>query len=212
MSVTPDDMLRWCQLLLDVDGVRPERTLAEYLKMIPRLDALADVPSGTPVLVRGDVDAKPGAQVGEGDIRLRSMVDTLTFGREHGWKQIIFGHRGRKPEETLAKVAARLGELMKCDVPLIADWLDEATITVADHVAKTIQDSPPGSILVLENTRRYDIERVLWKAKADDLPKLSEPLARVCQPVRRQGGHGLRATRRCRPAVSMRRPRSCRPR
>ncbi len=176
-------MLRWCQYLLDVDGVRPQRTLAEYLKMIPRLDSLADVPSGTPVLVRGDVDAKPGAKIGEGDIRLRSMVDTLTFGREQGWKQILFGHRGRKPEETLAKVAARLAELMKCDVPLVEDWLDPSSLSVADHVAKTIQESPPASILVLENTRRYDIERVLWKATPADLPKLSESLARFANQM-----------------------------
>ncbi len=32
---------------------------------------------------------------------------------------------------------------------------------------------------MLENTRRYDIERVLWKAKPADLPKLAEPLARI---------------------------------
>ena len=79
------------------------------------------------MLVRGDVDAKPGAKIGDGDIRLRSMVDTLQFGRQRGWKQIVFGHIGRKPEGSLAKVAKRLGELLDCDVPLIADWLDEST-------------------------------------------------------------------------------------
>ena len=36
-----------------------------------------------------------------------------------------------------------------------------------------------GRVLLLENTRRYDIERVLWKAKPDDLPQLAEPLARL---------------------------------
>ena len=82
------------------------------------------------MLVRGDVDAKPGAKIGDGDIRLRSMVDTLKFGRERGWKQIVFGHIGRKPEGSLAKVAKRLGELLKCDVPLIGDWLDESSMTI----------------------------------------------------------------------------------
>ena len=33
--------------------------------------------AGTPVLIRGDVDAKPGLKIGEGDIRLRSMAGTL---------------------------------------------------------------------------------------------------------------------------------------
>ena len=112
MSITPEQMLDWCQRVLDVDGKRPQRSLEELLQSIPRIDTLADVPNGTAVLVRGDVDAKPGAKIGEGDIRLRSMKQTLEFGRQHGWKQVVFGHIGRKSEETLAKVAKRLGEIM----------------------------------------------------------------------------------------------------
>jgi len=170
-------MLAWCHALLDVDGRRPRRTLQEYLHSIPRLETLSNVPSGTTVLLRGDVDAKPGPKIGEGDIRLRSMLKTLNFGREKGWKQVIFGHIGRKPEESLAKVAKRLGELLQCEVTLLTDWLDESTMNINDSVAEQIRNSPPGSVLVLENTRRYNIERVLWKAKPDDLPKLAEPLA-----------------------------------
>ena len=183
MSVTPQSMLQWCQTLLDVDGRRPEHSLSEYLKMIPRLEALSGLGSGTPVLVRGDVDAKPGEKVGQGDVRLRSMRETLTFGRKQGWKQVIFGHRGRKPEESLGKVAARIGELMQCDVPLVEDWLDESTMTVRDRVTERIRSSSPGAILVLENTRRYEIERVLWKATADDLPRLAEPLAKFANEM-----------------------------
>jgi len=179
MSVTADAMLQWCQTLLDVDGRQPPRTLAEYLRIIPRLETLSDLPSGTAVLIRGDVDAKPGAKIGDGDVRLRSMTQTLSFGREHGWKQVIFGHIGRKPEESLKKVAARIGELMNCEATLIDDWLDEPAMMIRDRVAERIRDAAPGSILVLENTRRYDIERVLWKAKPQDLPKLAEPLAKL---------------------------------
>ena len=179
MTVTAAEMLAWCQELLNVDDRRPQRTLAEYLALIPKTASLADLPSGTPVLVRGDVDAKPGATVGEGDVRLRSMRDTLDFGRKQGWKQVVFGHIGRKPEETLAKVGKRLSEILGCDVPLVSDWLDESTMTIADALQKQIEASPPGTVLLLENTRRYNIERVLWKAKPADLPKLSEPLAKL---------------------------------
>lgn len=172
-------MLSFTQAILGVNPNVPKLPLTEYLKAIPRLDSLADLPSGTVVLVRGDVDAKPGKTVGEGDIRLRSMVETLKFGQAKGWKMVIFGHRGRKPEETLSAVAKRLGEILGCDVPLVTDWLDESTLTIRDGVTQQIQAAAPGAILMLENTRKYDIERVLWKAKPEDLPGLSEKLARI---------------------------------
>lgn len=172
-------MLAWTQAILGVNPRVPKRPLPEYLKSIPRLSSLADVPSGTPVLVRGDVDAKPGKTVGEGDIRLRSMVPTLKFGQSKGWKQIIFGHKGRKPEESLDAVAKRLGEILGCEVTLVADWVDEATGTIRDHVTEQINSATPGSILMLENTRKYDIERVLWKAKPADLSKLADKLAKI---------------------------------
>ena len=183
MAATAESMLAWCQTLLDVDGRRPERSLSDYLQSIPRLSSLSDLPAGTPVLIRGDTDAKPGPKVGEGDIRLRSMIETLSFGKKQGWKQIVFGHIGRKPEESLKKVAARLSEILGSEVPLIEDWLDESTLTIRDHVAEKIKSSPPGSVLLLENTRKYDIERVLWKAKPADLPQLSERLAKFANQV-----------------------------
>ena len=179
MSLSPADVQSFLATLLAGREAAPDLTLGDYLAAIPRLDSLADVPSGTPVLVRGDVDAKPGDAIGKGDIRLRSMVDTLKFGQERGWKQIIFGHIGRDPAGTLAKVAKRIGELLGCDVPLVTDWLDESTGTVADAVKAQIDAAAPGSVLVLDNTRRYDIERVLWKAKPADAATHAEPLAKL---------------------------------
>ena len=131
MAISAEQMTQWCQNLLAGRAAAPELELVDYLEAVPRLESLADVPSGTTVAIRGDVDASPGAQIGEGDIRLRSMVDTLNYGRDRGWKQIIFGHIGRKPEGTLDKVAARLGELLECEVPLITDWLDEDSMTIS---------------------------------------------------------------------------------
>lgn len=182
MPTDKQEMARWCRTLLGAGDAKP-LALEDYLQGIPRLDSLSDVPRGTIVLVRGDVDAKPGATVGEGDIRLRSMLDTLQFGRKQGWKQVVLGHIGRKPEGSLDKVARRLGELLKAEVPLVTDWLDEASMRVTDSAAATIASSAPGSVLVLENTRRYNIERVLWKAKADDADKLAEPLAKLANTL-----------------------------
>ncbi len=176
MPVNADRMLKWCRVLLGADE-RPYDTLEEYLRAVPRLDQLSDLPPGTPVLVRGDVDAKPGKAIGDGDVRLRSMVETLRFGIDRGWKQVVFGHIGRDPQGSLTKVAVRLGELLGRDVPLVAGWLDEATSKITDTASQAIASAAPGSVLVLENTRAYAIERVLWKAKADELPGLADSLA-----------------------------------
>jgi phosphoglycerate kinase len=116
--------------------------------------------------------------VGEGDIRLRSMAGTLQYGIGKGWKQVIFGHIGREPEKSLAKVAARLGEILKTEVPLITDWWDESSQSVPTAVSERIKAATPGSVLMLENTRKYAIERVLWKAKPADAAKLAEQLAK----------------------------------
>jgi phosphoglycerate kinase len=179
MTVSDQKMLAWCRVLLGADPIAPRMSLEQYLSAIPRLSSLADVRKATPVLVRGDVDAKPGAKIGEGDDRLRSMVETLRFGIERGWKQVIFGHIGRKPEGSLKAVAARIGDMLGQKVPLIADWLDESTLTIPDHITGVIDNSQPGSVSVLENTRRYAIERVLWDAKSNDLPKLAPQLVRL---------------------------------
>ncbi|MEM6656120.1 MAG: phosphoglycerate kinase, partial [Planctomycetota bacterium] len=182
-TVTPEQMQSWCETIVRGREAAPDLTLGDYLADVPRLDTLADVASGTPVLIRGDVDAKPGAEIGQGDIRLRSMVETLKFGRERGWKQVVFGHIGRKPEGSLEKVAARLGELLDCNVPLIEDWLDEASMTIPDAVTAAIEAAAPGSVIVLQNSRKYDIERVLWKAKPADLPGLAPDLAKLASEL-----------------------------
>ena len=183
MNVTADLLTSLCQALVDPDRYGRPMSLEDYLRAIPRLASLAEVPAGTPVLVRGDVDAKPGAKIGEGDIRLRSMVPTLRFGRERGWKQVIFGHIGRKPEGSLKAVAVRLGELLNCPVILVSDWWDDTTQAVASSAAATIRAAEPGSIHLLENTRRYKIERLLWDASDADVPMLVEPLSRFANSL-----------------------------
>ncbi len=179
MPITTEAMAAWCRKLLGADPSTPRLTLEQYLAGIPRMECLGKLPSGTAVLVRGDTDAKPGANVGDGDIRLRSMKDTLKFGQERGWKQIVFGHVGREPEKSLAKVAARLGEILGCNVTFIEDWLDPATTSIKDDAAKSIADAAPGSVIMLQNTRKYDIERVLWKAKPADVDRLAPNLAKL---------------------------------
>jgi phosphoglycerate kinase len=179
MAVTEKEMQAWCETLLAGRSAAPDLTLSDYIHTIPGVASLDDLPKGSPVLVRGDLDCKPGPKVGDGDIRLRSMVDTLRFGIAHDWKQIIFGHIGRKPEGSLVEVAQRTGEILECEVTLIRDWLDESTMSVLPAVTQQISSAKPGGLLMLENTRKYEIERALWKAKPGDLPKLAPKLAKL---------------------------------
>jgi phosphoglycerate kinase len=179
MAVTEKEMQAWCETLLAGRSAAPDHTLSDYIRAIPGVASLEDLPKGSPVLVRGDLDCKPGKQIGDGDIRLRSMVDTLRFGIAHDWKQIIFGHIGRKPEGSLVPVAQRIGEILEYEVVLIRDWLDESSISILPAVAQQISTAKPGSIFVLENTRKYKIETALWKAKPADLPTLAPKLAKL---------------------------------
>jgi phosphoglycerate kinase len=179
MAVTDREMQDWCHSLLESQSAGTELTLADYIRDIPGMASLADVPAGTPVLVRGDLDCKPGAKIGDGDIRLRSMVDTLRFGLARDWKQIVFGHIGRKAEGSLDKVARRLGEIIEREVLLITDWLDEKSMTILPAAAQQIANAKPGSVIMLENTRKYEIERVLWKAKPADSPSIAPKLAKL---------------------------------
>jgi phosphoglycerate kinase len=186
MPLTAERALKLCHVLKGFEK-RENLALADYLAEIPRLDSLANVPSGTPVLIRGDVDCDPGDRIGDGDIRLRSMRETLEFGRTQGWKQVIFGHRGRKKEGkpigSLGKVAKRLGEILGCEVPLVADWLDEQAIQIKPHVKQAIDAAAPGSVVLLENVRGYDLETALWKAEEAQLPDVARQQATLANSL-----------------------------
>lgn len=182
-AVTSQSIVDWCKKLMGIGPGAPQLGLEQYLDAMPGLDTLADLPKGTAVLIRGDVDAKPGPTVGDGDIRLRSMVETLKYGQSKGWKQIVFGHIGRKPEGSLNKVQKRLGELLGCEVSLIGDWLDDATGKIKPELADAVAKAAPGSIILLENTRKYGLETVLWKAKEKDLEGLAPRLATLCNEL-----------------------------
>lgn len=185
--ITAEQMVDWCRAILGAHRL-PRHSLEEQLRVIPRLDSLASLPKGTVVLVRGDVDCKPGPAIGDGDVRLRSMLGTLKYGQARGWKQVIFGHVGRKPEGSLRAVSERLAALLGAPVVFIEDWLDEKTTTVKPEVGEALRKAEPGSFILLENTRKYAIERVLWKAEIDDLPKLAPNLARLANEMASQVG------------------------
>lgn len=178
-QLTSAQMESWIQKVMGNASDSPKMPLPAFLDGIPGLESLANVPSGTVVLVRGDVDAKPGANIGEGDIRLCSMVETLEYGRGRGWIQVIFGHIGRKPEGSLAKVAARIGDLLQTDVKLISDWQCTETGHLLDAAVDEIKSAAPGTVFVLENTRKYALEMSLWKCKPEGVAELAPKFANM---------------------------------
>ena len=79
---------------------------------------------------------------------------------------MVTSHLGRptegepKPEDSLAPVAARLGELLGRDVPLRTNWVDGV-------------DVAPGEVVVLENCR-------LNKGEKKNDPALARKMAALC--------------------------------
>ena len=163
------------------------------LAAIPSLDTLANLPAGTRVLIRGDTDVVFDEQGNiEEDVRLQSLVQTLKFGLERGWVIILYGHRGRDPQLSLKPVADYLQKLMRengfpsLNVQFNADWMDDATGKICPDAGKQAAALPNGSLLVLENTRKYKLEQALWKAKGPDLAALGERLANYANGMREQ--------------------------
>lgn len=191
MTVKPATILQWTQQLVENSPDFPD--LETCLDAIPDLDALDDLPAGTRILVRGDTDVVvTDAGEIEDDVRLLSLVETLKFGIERGWVQIVYGHRGRDPELSLRAVAKHTEQLLKnsgANVPqttFISDWMNDDTGEILPAAGETVRDLPDGSLVFLENTRKYKLEQALWKVKPADLPALSEQLTNYANGMREQ--------------------------
>ena len=188
MAVTKDRVVAWCAKLIEDAPDFPQ--LKECLDAIPQLDALADLAPGTRVLVRGDTDVvvEANGQIDD-DVRLQSLIETLKFGVAHGWVQILYGHRGRDPELSLEPVARHVQQLLRSnglpnqEVHFVGEWMDDATGGVLDSAADSISKLPNGTIVVLENTRRYKLEQALWKAKPGELEKIGDRLTRYANDM-----------------------------
>ena len=182
MSVSVEQALAWCQKLIDKSPGFP--SLEECLPQIPQLDSLADLPAGTRVLVRCDTDVAflPDGTLEE-DVRLRSLVETLRYGVSKGWVQIVYGHIGRKKENSLQPVAPILQQiLVEAGVPcghltVLANWMSDDTGEISDATAASVSKLPNGAIVILENTRAFDLDRALWKVKKDELAPLAPKIA-----------------------------------
>jgi phosphoglycerate kinase len=122
--------------------------------------------AGKRVLVREDLNVPVEAGRVTSDLRIEAALPTLRQALAQGAAVMVMSHLGRPTEgcwseaDSLAPVAARLGELLGRDVPLVRDYLDGVAVA-------------PGQLVLLENCRMNPGE------KSDDAG-LSKRYAALC--------------------------------
>ena len=105
------------------------------------------------------------------DTRIRASVPAIRMALQAGAAVMVTSHLGRptegefKPADSLAPVARRLGELLGCEVPLVANWVDGVHINGA-----ALQ---PGQVVLLENCR-------LNKGEKKNDQALARKMAALC--------------------------------
>ncbi|OAK62385.1 phosphoglycerate kinase [Variovorax paradoxus] len=124
--------------------------------------------AGQRVFIRADLNV-PQDDAGNitEDTRVRASVPCIQLALDAGAAVMVTSHLGRptegefKPEDSLAPVARRLGELLGREVPLIANWVDGV-------------DVKPGQVVLLENCRVNKGEKKNDEALARKLAALTD--------------------------------------
>jgi phosphoglycerate kinase len=119
------------------------------------------------VFIRADLNV-PQADDGSitEDTRVRASVPCIQMALAAGAAVMVTSHLGRptegefKPEDSLAPVAKRLGELLGREVPLVANWVDGVSVA-------------PGQVVLLENCR-------VNKGEKKNNEELARKMAALC--------------------------------
>jgi phosphoglycerate kinase len=123
--------------------------------------------AGKRVFIRADLNV-PQDDAGNitEDTRIRASVPAIQMALKAGAAVMVTSHLGRptegefKPEDSLAPVAKRLGELLGREVPVVANWVDGVTVA-------------PGQLVMLENCR-------LNKGEKKNNEALARKMAALC--------------------------------
>ena len=124
--------------------------------------------AGKRVFIRADLNV-PQDDAGKitEDTRIRASIPAIQMALDAGAAVMVTSHLGRptegefKPADSLAPVAARLGELMDRSVRVVANWV-EGDFSVA-----------PGEVVMLENCR-------LNVGEKKNNPELAKKLGALC--------------------------------
>jgi phosphoglycerate kinase len=133
-----------------------------------RFKRMADLDlRGKRVFIRADLNV-PQDEAGDvtDDSRIRAAVPGIRLALDQGAAVMVTSHLGRpkegelRPEDSLAPVARRLGELLGREVPLRRDWVDGVEVK-------------PGEVVLLENCR-------VNKGEKKDDEALAKKIAALC--------------------------------
>ena len=158
--------------------------LEEILSSIPSIDSLSNLPAGTPVILRLDIDVAIKDGVVTDPERLIFCDKTLQYCMARGWKTIIIGHVGRDPSNTALPVAKYLENQTKTKVTFVSDWLDEKNYQIKDEALTAVHAAENGTFILFENTRKYLTETVLWKATEETFAYIAENLYTLSIDIR----------------------------
>ncbi len=119
------------------------------------------------VFIRADLNVplNDAGQITE-DTRVRASIPAIEMALKAGAAVMVTSHLGRptegefKPEDSLAPVARRMGELLGRDVPLVANWVDGVEVK-------------PGQVVLLENCR-------VNKGEKKNSEELAKKMAALC--------------------------------
>ncbi len=122
---------------------------------------------GQRVFIRADLNVPldDAGQISE-DTRIRASIPCIEQALKAGAAVMVTSHLGRptegefKPEDSLKPVAQRMGELMKREIPVIANWVDGVTVE-------------PGQLVMLENCR-------VNKGEKKNSEELAKKMAALC--------------------------------
>ncbi|MEP6792059.1 MAG: phosphoglycerate kinase, partial [Ramlibacter sp.] len=123
--------------------------------------------AGQRVFIRADLNV-PQDDAGRitEDTRIRASIPCIRMALDAGAAVMVTSHLGRpvegefKPEDSLAPVARRMGELLGREVPLVANWVDGVEVE-------------PGQLVLLENCR-------VNKGEKKNDPVLAKKMAALC--------------------------------
>ncbi|HNT86658.1 MAG TPA: phosphoglycerate kinase [Candidatus Hydrogenedentes bacterium] len=166
------------------DPALDRRPLEDLLDAIPGVADLTDMPAGTAVLVRADLDTSVKDGKVKDTARIEACAPTIAFCCEMGWKPVVFGHIGRDRANSTRPIRDAMQKQIERKVVFIEDWLDEEGGRLNGAFVAKVAAAEAGTPFLLENTRKYAIETALWGIDEAGLAGVAPRLYAIARDMR----------------------------